>query len=123
MLELARILIYRGGDDREEGKLLLEDLVFYKNEDLERAARAQYYLGEYSFIRNEYLAARDAFLAAATMNPADSDLMAMSIFRAADSALLGGKTQDAQVLVRRLEDNFPKSSWAEEGRALLGAKR
>jgi len=74
MLELARILIYRGGDDREEGRLLLEDLVFYKNEDLDRAARAQFYLGEYRYSRSEYLAARDAFLEAASMNPADRDL-------------------------------------------------
>ncbi len=119
MLELARILLYRGGEEQEEGKLLLEDLVFYIEEDLFRAARAQYYLGEFYFRQNEYVMAGEAYLAAAAMNPGDTDLMSMSIFRAAETALLRRDFTSARKLVQRLEENFPDSTWAQEGRKLL----
>ncbi|MBI9104662.1 MAG: tetratricopeptide repeat protein [Spirochaetales bacterium] len=122
MLELARILLYRSRDDRPEAKLLLADLVFYRDEDLERAARAQYYLGEYHFMSREWREAGEAFLLAATMNPGDTDLMAMSIFRAAESAREQGSITAVRELVRRLGDTFPDSQWYAEGLELLEAE-
>ena len=119
MLELARILLYRGGDYIQEAKLLLDDLVFYREEDLERASRAQYYLGEYYFRLGLFRKAEDEFLVAAAMNPDDRDLMAMSIFRAAESALEQGRKNTADQLVKRLEENFPDSEWYREGREMM----
>ena len=119
VLELARILLYQGGNSREEAKLLLDEILFYWEEDPAMAARAQYYLGEYHQRRGQLDLAGRAFLEAATLNPADRDLMAMAIFRAAEVAHQRGDRRGAEVLVRRLTENFPQSTWAEEGLRLL----
>jgi TolA-binding protein len=119
VLELARILLYQGGTSREEAKLLLDEILFYREEDPAMAARAQYYLGEYHQRRGQLDLAGRAFLEAATMNPADRDLMAMAVFRAAEVAHQRGDRRGAEALVRRLTENFPQSTWAEEGLRLL----
>ena len=123
ILELARILLFKGGDSREEAKLLLGEVLFFKGQDLPRAARAQFYLGEYYQRRGDLDAAGEAFLEAASMNPQDRDLMAMSIFRAAEIAGTQGKRLVVEALVKRLTENFPRSSWAEAGQNLLGRKK
>lgn len=122
VLELARILLYQGGSSREEARLLLEEILFYREEDPAMAARAQYYLGEYHQRRGQLDQAGRAFLEAATMNPGDRDLMAMAVFRAAEVALQRGDRRGAEALVRRLTENFPQSTWTEEGVRLLQEK-
>lgn len=122
ILELARILLFKGGESRGEAKLLLEEVLFFKEEDLSRAARAQFYMAEYHQRQGDLPAAREAFLEAAAMNPQDRDLMAMAIFRAAEVARNQGDRGAVKALVERLTANFPQSSWAEEGRMLLEEK-
>lgn len=119
MIELARLYLYRGGSDREKVPELLSKIIQRKDEDLERAARAQYYIGEYYYRKNDLTRAWKEFLAAATMNPEDKDLMAMSLFRALQVALAAGRTDEARKLSGRLKDHFPESSWAIEAEHLL----
>ncbi len=119
VLELARILLYQGGSSREEAKLLLEEILFYQEEDPAMAARAQYYMGEYHQRRGQLEQAGRVFLEAATMNPDDRDLMAMAVFRAAEVAHQRGDRRGVEALVKRLIDNFPQTTWADEGSRLL----
>ena len=120
LIEIARLYLYRGGGDREKVPGLLSGVIAKQDEDPERAARAQYYIGEYYFRKNDLTRAWKEFLSAATMNPADKDLMAMSLYRAAQVAFTAGKPEDARKLVERLREYFPESSWALEGERLLG---
>ena len=53
------------------------------------------------------------------MNPDDRDLMAMAVFRAAEVAHQRGDRRGVEALVKRLIDNFPQTTWADEGSRLL----
>lgn len=119
MIELARLYLYRGGKDREKVPGLLEEVISRRGEDLTRAARAQYYLGEYYFRSNDLSRAWKEFLAAATMNPEDKDLMAMSLFRGVQVAVTAGKMTEARQLAQRLRNHFPDSSWTVEAERIL----
>ena len=122
-LELAKIYINKDDEGRDIALSLLNEITARKDTDPSAAAQAQYLLGEYYFRKNELKRAGEEFLLAATMNPKDLDLMAASIFKAAEMAKLSGNLRDAQALVKRLEDNFPQSQWAAEGRKLVGGSR
>ncbi len=119
LIELARLYLYRGGSDREKVPELLSDVIERKDEDLERAARAQYYMGEYYYRKNDLTRAWKEFLSAATMNPEDKDLMAMSLYRAVEVAVTAGKMDEAGKLTERLKTHFPESSWAVEAGRLV----
>lgn len=119
-IDLAKIYISKEGDSLEIALSLLQEVVGRSAEDPASAAQAQYLVGEYYFKKKDYLRAGNEFIKAATINPKDLDLMAVSIFKAAEMAKLSGNMTEARALIKRIEDNFPQSQWAEEGRRLLG---
>jgi len=123
MLELARFYLYNQSDKMNQALTLLERVVEKKEVDPERAARANYYLGEYYFKQNDPVKAGNQFLLAASMYTEDKDLMAMSLFRAVEMALAAGKPADARAIQQRIEENFPNSEWAVRGAQLLEGVR
>ncbi len=117
MIELSRVYL------NDTGKLylaysLLEDVIAV-SEDEETRAQAQYLIGEYYFRNEEYILAGNEFLKAAVINPADRDIIASSLFRAAEMMKYAGMNNDVRALVLRLEQNFPNSQWTIEARKLL----
>jgi TolA-binding protein len=120
-LDLARVYLYKEGSPQDLAFTMLQDLVRKKDVDPVVAANAQYLIGEFFFRRGDYPRAELEFIAAAVVNPTDQDLMAASIYRAAEMAKLAGNLADAMSLVKRIEDNFPQSQWAAEGRKLVGS--
>ena len=60
-----------------------------------------------------------SFLQAAAGSASDRDLAALSLLRAAQMYSTAGRTDEVTVLVDRLEEEFPRSEWLEEARALL----
>ncbi|MFP4362594.1 MAG: tetratricopeptide repeat protein [Spirochaetia bacterium] len=119
MIELARLYIFESGNQQDLALSMLEDIISYQEEDPDAAARAQFLIGEYYYRQSELVTAGNQFLRAAIMNPQDRDLMAMSLYRAAEMMMLADNTREANELVERLISSFPDSQWAEEGRALL----
>ncbi len=123
MLELARLYIYDGNRKEDLALSMLENVIAKLSEDPEAAARARYLKGEYFAVKNQPERAADVFLEAATTNPKDQDLMAQSIYRAAEMMNTAGKRAESERLVKRLEEYFPLSPWAAEGKRLLEGKR
>jgi TolA-binding protein len=124
MIELGRLYIYSDDATKQEIAFsLLSDVVARLQSDPGTAARGQYYVGEFFFKRGDMKRASAEFVKAATMNPQDKDLMAMSMYRAAESLALSGSRAEAERMVERLSASFPSSQWAIEGKKLLeGAK-
>ncbi|MFP4563352.1 MAG: tetratricopeptide repeat protein [Spirochaetia bacterium] len=121
MLELSRIYIYKDRSRAEVRRAvdMLERVLGKRAEDPRAAAEARFLMGEYYFRQGDLAAAGKSFLQAATIYPRDRDLLAESIYRAAEMTLLAGNLGEARTLVERLETNFPESQWAVEGRMLL----
>lgn len=119
LIELGRLLIYRGGRFLEEGREKLEEVLFYKEEDPPRAARALFHLAEYHQRRGSFDLAMDTFIDASVINVDDVELMARAIFRAGELALRQGDRAGAEALAQRLSNNFLSSPWSEELRLLL----
>jgi TolA-binding protein len=117
MIELARLYIYEGGSRTDFAFQMLERVI--EKEDRESAATAQFLIGEFYYRRGELIKAAGEFLQAAFIYPEGPDLMAASIFRAAEMMSLAGKEREVRELVERLDKNFPDSQWTEEGRKLL----
>jgi TolA-binding protein len=117
MVELSRLYIYE-----EEGKLerayqILNQVM--REDDPGTAAEAGVLLGEYYYRQGDKERAAREFIQASLRNPDDRDLMAYAIFRAAQSMKEAGNLREARELVKRLRENFPSSSWADEGEKLL----
>jgi TolA-binding protein len=117
MIELARLYIFE-----EEGKLersyQILNQVMQKNEP-NTAAEAGILLGEYYYRQGDRERAAREFFQASLKNPDDRDLMAYAIYRAAQTMKETGNLRETRELVKRLRDNFPSSSWADEGAKLL----
>jgi TolA-binding protein len=117
MLELAQLYIYEGSERRELAPPMLDAVTL--KQDPPSAARAQYLLGEYYYRKGELAAASQAFLTAASMNPADADGTASALYRGAEMLALANRTADVREVVARLERYFPGSLWTAEARKLL----
>lgn len=124
MIELGRLYLYSDDATKQEIAFsLLSDVVANVQLDPATAARAQYYIGEFFFKKADMKRASAEFVKAATMNPEDKDLMAMAMYRAAESLSLSGNRLEAERMVDRLSTSFPSSQWAIEGRKLLEGSR
>jgi len=117
MIELSRLYIYEGSRRIDLAYEMLIDVI--DKQDPGTTAPARYLLGEYFFRKSDLKRAAEEFLKVPLLNSQDSDLVASSIFRAAEMMQLAGKSADVRALVRRLEEYFPDSQWTEEGAALL----
>lgn len=118
VLELARIVIYEGGVAGPRRDLLVGYLRELANSDDPRAPRARFLLGEYFADEGAYRDAIDAYLAVAEQ--AAADLTARALFRAAQMYGNIGDREAVRTIVARIEEEFPESTWAAEGRRLLG---
>ena len=117
MIELSRLYL-NDSDNLYLAYNLLEDVIAV-TEDRETHANAQYLIGEYYFKENNFISAGNEFLKAAVINPSDRDLIASSLFRAAEMMKLAGMNNDVRAMVLRLEQNFPNSQLTIEARKLL----
>ena len=123
MLELARIYIYKSGSKQNLAPSILDEVLAKKDEDPESAARAQYFLGEYYYRKNDLKRAANEFLQAVVLYPQGRDLAAQALYRAAEMTKIAGNLQETRALVDRLEELFPSSQWVESGRKLLESDR
>ncbi len=121
-LELASLYLYNDEKKWETAYTLLKKVVARKKQDLSAAARAQYYIGEYFSKKYQWTKAVKAFLKAASMNPSNRDLAAVSLYRAAENAVRAGDTVTAEKMINLLALNFPSSQWLKEGQKLLEEK-
>jgi len=120
MIELSHLYIFEKESKIERAFQMLSQVL--EKDDPVTGYEAQLLLGEYFYKREEYEKAGREFFKASLMNPVDQDFMAYSIFRAAQSMKLAGKTREAQELVKRLEENFPDTEWSTKGKKLLEGK-
>lgn len=120
MIALARLYISGDGRRLDLAYQLLTQIIDRAASDERGTADvAQYLTGEYFYRKNDPARARDEFLKAALRNPADGELAAASIFRAAEMSALAGKRDDVAALVKRLREGFPSSPWTQEAKRLL----
>ncbi len=117
MIELARLYIYEEERKIERAYQILSQVK--QQEDVVTSAEAGVLLGEYYYKQGEMEKAGREFFLASLQNPDDEDLMAYAIYRAAHSMKEAGKSSEVRELVQRLQDNFPSSSWSDEGQKLL----
>ena len=123
MLELARFYIREGGTGTDRAAPLIADIRRRRIEDPGRAAEAGYLLAEIERRRQRYPEAATLYLAAASEQGADGDLVARSLLRAAEMMRLSGRADENRRLLEMLVRNFPGTEWAAEGRKLLGGTR
>jgi len=117
MIELARLYIHGESDKQDRAYQLLSQVI--QHPDAETGAAAGVLLGEYYYQQGDYERASQEFFQASLKKPSDRDLMAYAIYRAAQSMKEAGNEREAGELVKRLRENFPSSSWADEGEKLL----
>ncbi len=140
--ELTAVISKKGGADTAEGrKAMIELARLYINEEQDKIERAfqilsrvmekgspqtrqeaGVLLGEYYYKTGDIERAGREFFNASLIYPENRDLMAYAIYRAAQMMKLAGKTREFKELVDRLNESFPASTWAEEGRKLLEEK-
>ncbi len=122
-VELASLYLYN--DEKKWGTAykLLKKVAGQGKKNDPTAARAQYYSGEYFSRKYWWGKAVKAFLKAASMDPGDKDLAAVSIYRAAENAVRAGDTATAKKMINLLALNFPSSQWLSEGRKLLEGRQ
>jgi TolA-binding protein len=118
-IELARLYIYGGDQRAETGYRMLVPLV--KEGDVRSAPQAQMLIGEYFYRKGDLVEAARQFLAAALISGADSGTAAAAIYRAAEMMQLAKRPEEVAALVKRLESNFPDSTWTMKARLLEGA--
>lgn len=125
ILELASLIIYEGITDSTNRRLvlpLLREASGREDEDPERAARAQFFIGEWYHQQDEDGDAAEAFLEAAGMHPSDQDLSAQSLYRAANSYRREGNSEQViREIVETMRDEFPGSEWTAEAERILEA--
>ncbi len=119
MVDLARIYIYKSGAKQDQAVPLLHQVIEKESQDPTNAAQAQYLLGEYAYRNGDLRKAANDFLAAATLDPANRDLTAASLYRAAEMAKLSGNLSDVRAMVDKIQNNFPNTEWAVEAKKLL----
>ncbi|MBN2532302.1 MAG: tetratricopeptide repeat protein [Spirochaetales bacterium] len=119
LLSLATLYLYEQEKGKQDLAYTLLKQVVEKTEDPDTASRAQFLIGEYFYIKEDFIKAGNEFLKAALIDPKNRDLMAFSLYKAAEMMKLAGKPQEVRDLVERLKKNFPQSQWAEEGKRLL----
>lgn len=119
LVSLATLYLYEEDAGKHDLAYTLLKQVIEKTEDPETASRAQFLIAEYYSIKEDFIKAGNEFLKAALIDPKNRDLMAFSIFKAAEMMKRAGKSREVRDLVQRLQKNFPQSQWAEEGKRLL----
>ncbi len=122
-IELASLYLYNDEKKWDKAYHLLKAVTAQEKEDISAAAQAQYYIGEYYSKKYRWAEAVKAFLKAASMDPGNKDLAAVSLYRAAENAVRAGDTTAAKKMVNLLALNFPSSQWLHEGQKLLGGEQ
>ena len=119
-LELGRLVLGRPAASVTVNRVLgyLEEVAAGAADPV-RAGQAEFLIAEHLRSLEQYSQAAERYLTAATVGSADSDLAAVSIYRAAESLATIGQRSEATELVEELEDRFPDSEWTEEARLLL----
>lgn len=103
---------------------MLRETVAMADEDPDAAAEAQYLLAEHAYNQEEYRTAGTRYLEVVTIRPSDRDLMARSLYRAAEMMKLAGEDRYSRQLVEQLEEQFPTSEWtAQAGELHTGGDR
>jgi TolA-binding protein len=97
---------------------MLRETVERSSADPQAAAEAQFLLAEHAYRQNDYRVAGTRYLEVVTISPPDRDLMARSLYRAAEMMKLAGQDSYSRRLVNQLESEFPTSEWTAQAREL-----
>ncbi len=119
MTELARVYIYSGGPDVEQGYQMLQQVASQGSGVV--AGRAEYLEGEYFYRKSDLMEAAKRFVSAAATGAADPDFSASSLYRAAEMMKLGERADQVQALVKKMTDTYPSSPWTAKARRLQEA--
>ena len=117
LIELASLYIVEDDVKIDLAYQMLTEVL--KRGDAESTGKAQFLIGEYFHRKGEVERAGNEFLKVALLQPQDQDLIAVSIYRAAEMMKIAGKETELVELVDRLEKSFPSSRWVLEGKKLL----
>lgn len=117
---LARLYLFEDGRRLEESRSLLLEILSGPQDDADILAKAQYDLGEYWYRQGQLVKAGEEFLKVRQFKPNDKDIIASSLFRAAEMIYLAGNRSQSAQIVQALEKTFPNSDWVIEGKRLLG---
>ncbi|MBN1525454.1 MAG: tetratricopeptide repeat protein [Spirochaetales bacterium] len=120
MNDLAALYLKGNDSSKWETAVSLISQVLRVSSDKKTGARAQYLMGEYYNRKKDFKQAGNEFLKAAFVDSSNQDLMAESIYRAAEMMTFSGDKQAAKDLVDRLVQNFPSSPWTQKGKKLIG---
>ncbi|TFG59512.1 MAG: tetratricopeptide repeat protein, partial [Spirochaetales bacterium] len=123
MLSLARYYLAQGPSGLESALGVLTRIVEREQSDTVSSAKARYLLGEYYFRKGELKQAAAEFFTAAGTNPADADLSASALYRAAEILLDAGYRTDAADIIGIISAKYPGTVWEAEGSRLLGVKK
>ena len=121
IIELGRSLIYEGtGTSLDQSLIvpLLRDVAEKTEADPAAASQAQFLVAEYHSRNRDHSLAAESFVTAATINPADSDLSALALYRAAESYKAAGRTDEMNVLIEEISTRFPDSEWSVQAERL-----
>jgi TolA-binding protein len=121
MIDLARIYLPGDSSRLERAFQMLSQVS--EQEDPVTGGEAQFLLGEYYWRRSDWEKAGREFVKASLRNPEDRDFVAYSILRSAQAMKRAGKDREVQELVKRLQEGFAGSQWADEGKKLLEGAR
>lgn len=122
IIELGRIVIYEATSAEVEPTAvvpMLNEVAELAEQQPTSAAQARFLLAEYYASLENFDRAGNAFLEVPAIDPANGDLAAYALLRAAQSFSAIGRGEQVQALVERLEESFPRSEWITEARRLL----
>ncbi len=121
IIELGRSLIYEGTGTSLDQSLvvpLLREVAEKTDVDPAAASQAQFLVAEYHSRNRDHRLAAESFVTAATINPADTDLSALALYRAAESYKAAGRPDEMNVLVEEISTRFPDSEWSVQAERL-----
>ncbi len=122
VIELARLYILEDQEQTLSTSLLVEKVkavAAKTEEDPAAASQAEYLLGEHFAENGDHARAANTFINAASINPEDHDLVALSLYRGIETLKRIGKNDDAAKLLKRLKENLPDSQWTSQAERLL----
>ncbi|MFW6138171.1 MAG: tetratricopeptide repeat protein [Spirochaetota bacterium] len=120
MIELAGLCIFEKEGKLERAYQLINQVL--QKDDPATRSQAQFLLGEYYNRKGDFLKAGQEFIKVSLINPEDRDLIAHSLYRAAQMMKKAGKPREVETLVTRLVNNFPSSEWTPLGKKLLDSE-
>lgn len=117
MVELSRLYILEGVGDVDVALIMLTQVV--ESHEPASAAAAQLLIGEYYAKEGDRTKAAEEFVKTLDEKPPGQDLAPRALYRAAEMMKLEKRSDDVIRIIRKLQEEFPDTGWAEDANKLL----